>query len=40
MIVEPGGAQQAWALTYTLAGDLATFQEPTGALYTLTWDNA
>ncbi len=40
LAINPGANEKKWTLTYTLAGDLATFREPMGALYTLNWDNA
>lgn len=40
VVVNPGAEERRWGLTYTLAGDLATFAEPMGATYSLTWDDA
>ncbi len=38
--VNPGSSQTQWSFTYTAAGDLATVVQPSGAVYTTTWDNA
>ncbi|MER2603249.1 MAG: hypothetical protein ABTR27_12940 [Candidatus Competibacter phosphatis] len=38
--VEPGASQAVWAITYTLAGDVATVTTPAGMVYTLTWNDA
>ncbi|WFT82595.1 DUF6531 domain-containing protein [Methylobacterium sp. CB376] len=40
MTINPGPSQTAWSFSYTPAGDLATYTEPAGASYTLTWDEA
>jgi len=40
VVVDPASDPKTWTLTYTLAGDLATFAEPKGAVYSLTWDDA
>ena len=38
--VNPGSSQTQWSFTYTAVGDLATVTQPSGAVYTTTWDNA
>ncbi|GJD99630.1 RHS repeat-associated core domain-containing protein [Methylobacterium isbiliense] len=38
--INPGSSQATWSMTYTPAGDLASYTEPAGAAYTLTWDDS
>ncbi|WP_167858444.1 RHS repeat-associated core domain-containing protein [Methylobacterium nonmethylotrophicum] len=40
VVINPGSSQTVWTMTYTAAGDLASYSEPAGATYTLTWDDA